>query len=50
MTSQIDVDWRHYGDHELGTACLVDINDHREIHGQQTIRQTTETPQRLKRV
>ena len=30
MTSQIDIDCRHYGDCELGTARLVDINDHWE--------------------
>ena len=35
------------------TARLVDINDHQESterHRQRTVRQTTETPQRLKRV
>ena len=30
MTSQYDIDCRHYGDCELDTACLVDINDHQE--------------------
>ena len=30
MTSQIDIDCRHYGDRELGTARPVDINDHQE--------------------
>ena len=32
MTSQIDVDCRHYSDRELGSARLVDINDHQESH------------------
>ena len=54
MTSQIDIDYyRHYGDRELGTARPVDINGHQESterHRQQAVRQTTETPQRLKRV
>ncbi len=53
MTSQFDVDCRHYGDGKLDTACLVDINDHQEStehHRQRTVRQTTETPQRQKRV
>ena len=56
MTSQIDIDCRHYGDRELGTARLVDINDHQESterHRQWAVvwvRQTTETTQRLKRV
>ena len=53
MTSQIDIDCRHYGDRELGTARPVDINDHQEStegHRQRAVRQTTETPQRLKRV
>ena len=54
MTSQIDIDCRHYYcDHKLRTARPVDINDHQEStehHRQQAIRQTTETPQRLKRV
>ena len=54
MTSQIDIDCKHYyGDGELGTARPVDINDHQESterHGQRAVRQTTETPQRLKRV
>ena len=54
MTSQIDIDCRHYyGDRELGTARPVDINDHQESterHRQQAVHQTTETPQRLKRV
>ena len=49
MTSQIDIDCRHYyGDRELGTARPVDINDHQE--STECHRQTTETPQRLKRV
>ena len=37
MTRQIDIDCRHYGDRELGTARPVDIKDHRESterHGQ----------------
>ena len=50
MTSQIDIDCRHYyGDRELGTARPVDINDHQESterHRQRAVRQTTETPQR----
>ena len=54
MTSQIDTDCRHYyGDRELGTARPVDINGHQESterHRQRAVRQTTETPQRLKRV
>ena len=25
MTSQIDIDCRHYGDRELGTALIIDI-------------------------
>ena len=53
MTSQFDIDCRHYGDRKLDKARLVDINDHQEStehHRQQTVRQTTETPQRLKRV
>ena len=54
MTSQIDIDCRHYyDDRELGTARPVDINDHQESterHRQRAVRQTTETPQRLKRV
>ena len=53
MTSEIDIDCRHYGDCELGTARPVDINDHQESterHRQRAVRQTTETPQRLKRV
>ena len=54
MTSQIDIDCRHYyGDCELRTARPVDINDHQESterHRQRAVRQTTETPQRLKRV
>ncbi len=53
MTSQFDIDCRHYGDRVLDTASLVDINDHQEStgrHRQRTVRQTTETPQRLKRV
>ena len=52
MTSQFDIDCRHYGNRKLNTACLVDINDHQESterHRQRTVRQTTETP-RLKRV
>ena len=52
MTSQIDIDCRHYyGDRELETARPVDINDHQESaerHHQRAVRQTTETPQRLK--
>ena len=49
MTSQIDIDCRHYyGDLELRTARPVDINDHQE--STERHRQTTETPQRLKRV
>ena len=54
MTSQIDIDCRHYyGDRELRTARPVDINDHQESterHRQQAVRQTTESPQRVKRV
>ena len=53
MTSQIDIDCRHYGNRELGTARPVDIKDHQvstECHRQQAVRQTTEIPQRLKRV
>ena len=53
MTSQIGIDCRHYGDCELRTARPVDINDHQESterHRQRAVRQTTETPQRLKRV
>ena len=50
----IDIHCRHYyGDRELGTARPVDINDHQESterHRQRAVRQTTETPQRLKRV
>ena len=30
MTSQIDINCRHYGDRELGTARPVDINDHQK--------------------
>ena len=51
MTSQIDIDCRHYGDREFGTARPVDINDHQESterHRQRAVRQTTETPQWLK--
>ena len=53
MTSQIDIDCRHYGDRELGTPRPVNINDHQESterHRQRAVRQTTETPQRLKQV
>ena len=53
MTSEIDIDCRHYNDRELGTAPSVDINDHQESterHRQLAVRQTTETPQRLKQV
>ena len=53
MTSQFDIDCRHYGDRILNTARLVDINNHQEStgrHRQRTVRQTTETPQQLKRV
>ena len=50
MTSEIDIDCRHYGDRELGTARPVDINEGTERHRQRAVRQTTETPQRLKRV
>ena len=44
MTSQIDIDCRHYGDRELGTARQVDINGHQEStehHRQRAVRQTT---------
>ena len=53
MTSQFDIDCRHYDDRKLDTAHLVNINDHQESterHCQQTLRQTTETSQRLKQV
>ena len=53
MTSQIDIDCRHYGGRELVTARPEDINDHQESterHRQQAVCQTTETPQGLKRV
>ena len=54
MTSQIDIDRRHYyGDRELGTARPVDINDHQEStepHRERAVGLNTETPQRLKRV
>ena len=30
MISQIEIDCRHYGDREPGTARPVDINDHQE--------------------
>ena len=53
MTSQFNIDCRHYRDRKLGTARLVDINDHQESaerHRQQTVRQTAETPQQLKQV
>ena len=47
MASQFDIDCRHYGDRELGTARLVDISDHQESaehHRQQTVCQTTNSP------
>ncbi len=53
MTCQFDIDYRHYCDCELGTAGLMDINDHQESaerHHKRIVRQTTETSQRLKRV
>ena len=51
MTSQIDIDCRHYyGDRELGTARPVDINDHQESterHGQRDHRNSPTTEMSL---